>query len=157
MLLVPVSGGGLLSGMALAAKQINPNIHVVGLSLEQSPAMLASLEAGKPVKVEEKNSLADSLLGGIGVENHYNLPLIKRYVDEHILVSEEDIKTGMYSAYSSQQMIIEGAAAVGIGAIINKKLDIRGKRVVSILTGRSIDTSKYHQVITEQQRTGGRR
>lgn len=157
MLLVPVSGGGLLSGIALAAKQINPAIHIVGISLERSPAMLTSLRAGKPVKVEEKDSLADSLLGGIGVENHYNLPLIERFVDEHILVSEEDIKAGMYSAYSSQQMLIEGAAAVGIGAIINKKLDVRGKRVVSILTGRSIDSRKYLQVIAEQQRAGDQR
>lgn len=157
MLLIPLSGGGLLSGMALAAKQINPAIKIVAISLERSPAMYESLKAGKPVQVEEKGSLADSLLGGIGVENHYNLPLLKRYIDEHILVSEDDIKTGMYSAYSSQQMIVEGAAAVGIGAIINKKIDVRGKNVVSILSGRSIDTSKYLQVIAEQQRAGEKR
>jgi len=154
MLLIPLSGGGLLSGIALAAKQINPAIHIVGISLERSPAMLESLKAGKPVQVEEKGSLADSLLGGIGVSNNYNLPLIKRYVDEHILVSEEDIKAGMYSAYVSQQMLIEGAAAVGIGAMLNKKVDVSGRRVVSIVSGRSIDTDIYLQIMQEQQKAG---
>ncbi len=116
--------------------------------------MLESLKAGKPVQVEEKGSLADSLLGGIGVSNNYNLPLIKRYVDEHILVSEEDIKAGMYSAYVSQQMLIEGAAAVGIGAMLNKKVDVSGRRVVSIVSGRSIDTDIYLQIMQEQQKAG---
>lgn len=155
LLLVPVSGGGLLSGIALTAKQINPAIRIVGISLERSPAMVESLKAGRPVQVEEKGSLADSLLGGIGMKNRYNLPLLERYVDEHILVSEEDIRAGMYSAYRSQQLVIEGAAAVGIGALLNGKLEAKNRRVVTVLTGRSIDSSEYLQVIQAEHRKAG--
>lgn len=150
LLLVPVSGGGLLAGIALAAKQINPQIRIIGISLESSPALLESLKAGKPVQVEEKASLADSLLGGIGVENHYNLPLVGRYVDDHVLISETEIRQGMYAAYRSQQLIIEGAAAVGIGVLLSGRINAEGRRVVSVLTGRSIDISEYLAVIQQE-------
>ncbi|MEE4265695.1 MAG: pyridoxal-phosphate dependent enzyme, partial [Desulfobacteraceae bacterium] len=96
LLLVQLSGGGLLAGMAMAAKAINPHIRTVGLSIEQSPAMLESLKAGQPVQVEEKHTLADSLLGGIGFDNRFTLTMVRQYVDEHVLVSEAEIKAGMY-------------------------------------------------------------
>lgn len=155
LLLVPISGGGLIAGIALAAKQINPDIRIIGISLERSPALLESLKAGRPVQVEEKISLADSLLGGIGVENHYTLPLIERHVDDHVLVSETEIRRGMYAAYRSQQLIIEGAAAVGIGALLSGRINATGQRVVTVLTGRSIDISEYLQVIDQEHRHAG--
>ena len=115
VLLVQLSGGGLLAGIAMAAKSINPDMHVVGISLQRSPAMLESLKAGRPVQVEEKNSIADSLLGGIGYDNQYTLPLVNKYTDEHVLVSEEEVKAGMYFLFEVHRIIAEGAAAVGVG------------------------------------------
>lgn len=149
VLLVPLSGGGLLSGIAMTAKSINPSIHVVGVSIERSPVMLKSLQAGKPVSLEEKPTLADSLLGGIGKENNYTLPLIEKYVDEHIVVNEDEIEKGMFFAFNKHALIIEGAAAVGIAAVLGKKIDLRGKTAGLVLTGSSVDQKKYIEVLNK--------
>jgi threonine dehydratase len=133
--------------MALVAKSINPRIYVVGISLERSPAMLEGLKAGAPVPLEERDSIADSLLGGIGSENRYTLPLVKQFVDEHVLISEEQIKDGMFYAFDRHRLIVEGAAAVGIGVLIHQKVDVRGKKVVALLSGSSIDSDIYIRII----------
>ncbi|MEN8244249.1 MAG: pyridoxal-phosphate dependent enzyme [Thermodesulfobacteriota bacterium] len=142
VLLVQLSGGGLLAGMAMAAKSINPGIHIVGVSLEQSPAMLESLKAGTPIQVEEKDSIADSLLGGIGLDNRYTLPMVEKYVDEHVLVSEEGIKDAMFYLFEKHRLIAEGAAAVGVGVLMHRKIDVKDKKVVTLLSGSSILTEK---------------
>ena len=147
VLLIPLSGGGLLAGMAMTAKTINPRIHVVGISLERSPAMLESIKAGRPVAVEEKDSIGDSLLGGIGVENRYTLPLVEKYVDEHLTVDEDEIKDGMFFIFEKHRLIVEGAAAVGIGALLHGKIDVRDKTVVALLSGSSIDSGQYVRII----------
>lgn len=147
VLMIPLSGGGLLAGIAMAAKSIHPGIHIVGLSIERSPAMLASLKAGRPVQVEEKDSIADSLLGGIGHVNRYTLPLVEKYTDEHLLVSEEEIKNGMCYAFENHRLIVEGAAAVGVGALMNQRMDVKGKTVVTLLSGNSIHSHEYMSII----------
>jgi threonine dehydratase len=150
VLMVQLSGGGLLAGIAMAAKSINPRIHVAGISLEGSPAMLESLKTGRPVQVEEKESIADSLLGGIGFDNKYTLPLVEKYVDSHLVVSEEEIKDGMFYVFERHRLIVEGAAAVGVAALMNAKIDVRGKRVVTLLSGSSIDSAQYIGIIRDR-------
>ncbi len=152
VLLVPLSGGGLLSGIAMAAKSINPSIHVVGVSVERSPVMLKSLEAGKPVPLEEKFTLADSLLGGIGKENYYTLNMIEKYVDEHIVVNEDEIEKGMFFAFDKHSLIIEGGAAVGIAAVLADKIDLKGKFAGLVLTGSTIDQKKYIEVLNKHSK-----
>lgn len=146
-LLVPLSGGGLLAGIAMAAKAIKPGIRVVGVSIEQSPAMLESLKAGKPVGIPEKETLADSLLGGIGKENHWTLPLISNFVDEHITVNEKEVEQGMVYAFLHHSLVIEGAAAVGIGALLNRKVEVAGRNLGLVLSGSTIDPVKYRDVL----------
>jgi threonine dehydratase len=147
VLMVPLSGGGLLAGIAMAAKTINPRIHVVGLSIEQSPAMLESLRAGRPVQVEEKDSIADSLLGGIGRNNRYTLPLVEKFTDEHLLIAETEIKDGMFHLFDRHRLVVEGAGAVGIGALLHQKIDVRGKKVVALLSGSSVHSTEYVRII----------
>jgi threonine dehydratase len=147
LLLVQVSGGGLLAGIAMVAKSINPEIRVVGLSLEQSPAMLESLKIGAPAQVEEKDTIADSLLGGIGKENRYTLRWVKQFTDDHLMISEEAIMDGMFYVFDRHRLIVEGAAAVGVGALLNQKIDVRGKKVVALLSGSSIDSEQYVRII----------
>ena len=149
MLLIQLSGGGLLAGIAMVAKSVNPNIRVVGISLERSPAMLESLKAGKPTQVEEKDSIADSLLGGIGVENHYTLPMITQFVDEHVLVTEDEIRAGMVHVFEKHRLIAEGAAAVGVAALLHQKVNADGKNVVALLSGSSIDSDAYVRIIQD--------
>lgn len=150
VLMIQLSGGGLLAGIAMVAKSVHPKIHIVGLSLERSPAMLESLKAGRPVQVEEKSSIAESLLGGIGVDNQYTLPMIEKYVDDHLLISEAEIRAGMFYLFDVHRIIAEGAAALGVGAMLNNRLDVRGKRVVAVITGGSIDAATYLQVIEKK-------
>ncbi|MEE4240639.1 MAG: pyridoxal-phosphate dependent enzyme [Desulfopila sp.] len=149
VLLVQLSGGGLLGGIAMAAKSINPRIHIVGVSIDRSPAMLESVKAGKPVAVEEKDTLADSLLGGIGLNNRYTLPLVERYVDEHVCVSEQQIIEGMVHVFERQRLIAEGAAAVGVGALLGGLFDAGGKRVVTLLSGSTVASKTYLETVLE--------
>lgn len=150
VMLVPLSGGGLLAGMAMAAKAINPDIQVVGISLERSPAMVESLKAGRPVEVEEKHTLADSLLGGIGFDNRFTLPMVEKYVDDHVLIGEKEIEKGMFYLFETHRTIAEGAGAVGVGVLQNRLIDVAGKRVVTVVTGSSVDASDYLSVIGRQ-------
>ncbi len=150
VLLIQLSGGGLLAGMAMVAKSINPDIYVVGLSLDRSPAMLESLKAGRPVQVAEKNSIADSLLGGIGFDNQFTLPMVEKFVNDHFLISEEEIKDGMFYLFETHRTIVEGAAAVGVGAMLNGRVNVGGKRVVSIVSGGTIDSTAYIQIIQDR-------
>lgn len=156
VLMIQLSGGGLLAGIAMVAKSINPSIDVVGLSLEQSPAMLESLRAGVPVQVEEKDSIADSLLGGIGFDNQYTLPMVKKFTDKHLLISEEEVKDGMFYIFEKHRLIVEGAAAVGIGALMNQKINVNGKKVVALLSGSSINSEEYIRIIQSRLTNGGK-
>ena len=142
-LLVPLSGGGLLAGTALAAKAISPRIRVIGVSIDRSPVMLESLKVGRPVVMEEQVTLAGSLLGGIGRENAYTLPLIRQLVDEHVVVAEEAIAPGMRYALDHHSLVIEGAAAVGLAALQQGQVKAAGRHVGVILSGSCIEPEKY--------------
>lgn len=150
-LLVPLSGGGLLAGIAMTAKTLKPTIRVVGISIERSPAMLESLKQGRPAEIPEQDTLADSLLGGIGRENHYTMELVKQFVDEHVVVTEDDIEVGMRYLFNEHGIVAEGAAAVGIGAILSGKVDVTGCDVITPLTGRNVDTERYLSVIQRER------
>jgi threonine dehydratase len=154
MLVIQLSGGGLLAGIAMVAKSINPAIRVVGISLERSPAMLESLKVGAPVQVDEKDTIADSLLGGIGMENRYTLPLVERFVDEHVLIAEPSIEDAMFYLFEKHRLIVEGAAAVGVGALLERTLDVEGRRVVVVLSGSTIQSKVYLKVLQSRLDAG---
>ena len=134
-ILVPLSGGGLMSGVALALKTIKPSIHVVGVSMDRGPAMIESIKAGRIVEVDEQPSLADALVGGLGRENHFTLNMVKKYMDEAVLVSEEEIAAGMVFALEQHHQVLEGGGAVGIAALLAKKVMHLGKHVVIVASG----------------------
>jgi len=144
--LVPLSGGGLISGVALAVKTLSPKTRIIGVGSKSCPAMAASLEAGRPVEVLEEPSLADSLGGGIGLENRYTFEMTKRYVDECVLVGEEDIAAGVRFAYEAEGEVIEGAAAVGIAALLNGSVKPGGPAAI-ILTGKNIAPDLHRRII----------
>lgn len=147
-ILVPLSGGGLAGGVALAAKSINPAIRVIGISMDRGAAMHESLKAGHPVEVEEVVSLADSLGGGIGLANRLSFPLCKAHLDGTILVSEEEIRAGMQALYFEDRLIAEGACVVGIAALLAGKLgNLADGPVATILTGRNLDMEMFTRVM----------
>lgn len=134
-IVVPIGGGGLIAGVALAAKSINPKIKIVGVQSEASPAMYNSLRAGKPIETPIADTLADGLAGRFVTE--FNLKFIQKWVDGVLLVSEAAIQEAMRLVLESEHILIEGSAAVGLAAMIEKKVRISGKTVL-ILTGRNV-------------------
>jgi threonine dehydratase len=140
-ILVPVSGGGLAGGIALAAKAMKPAIRIIGISMARGAAMQESLAAGRPVAVEEVPSLADSLGGGIGLDNRWTFDLCRRLVDEIVLLSEEEIYRAMAHLLIEERLVAEGAAAVGAGALLAGKVRLRGPAAL-ILSGRNLDRTQ---------------
>jgi len=153
-ILVPISGGGLISGVAMAAKTIKPSIRVIGLSMERGAAMAASLEAGKPVQVDELPTLADSLGGGIGRHNQYTLRMCRNFVDTVILLSEQEIYDGLYSLLMDDQLVAEGASAVGHAALLNNRLELTGATAI-ILSGRNVDMQQIVDIAARRPVTVG--
>lgn len=150
-LAIPLSGGGLLAGVALAAKSLKPGIRIVGISMERGAAMAASLKADRPVEVEELETLADSLGGGIGLKNRFTFPMVRELMDELILLSEDEIAAGIRHLALEDNEVVEGAAAVGSGAIIAGKLQAGSGPLVLILSGGNIDPERHAEIVKGAQ------
>ena len=146
-LLVPLSGGGLAAGVAVAAKSINPRVKVIGISMDRGAAMHASIAAGRPVEVEEVPSLADSLGGGIGLDNKLSFPLCRDNLDDIVLVTEEEIRDAMQVLFFEDRIIAEGACVVGIAATLAGKLIKPSGPVGTIITGRNLDMQMFQRIM----------
>jgi len=147
LVVVPLSGGGLIAGVAAALKARKPGIRVVGVSMARGAAMQASLAAGHPVEVEERPSLADSLGGGIGLENRFTFAMVGALVDEVILLGEAEIAAGIRHCYWQERQIVEGSGAVGVAAILAEKVRPAGPSVL-LLSGANIDMHLHHRIIS---------
>ena len=139
---VPVSGGGLIAGIALAAKALAPGVRVIGVGAAHTAQMYASLQAGRPVAAADDPTLADSLRGGIGEPNHHTFALARAHVDEVHVVSEDAIGEAMAYGLGHEGLVLEGAAAVGIAALLQGIVDVAGARVAVVLTGRGVDVAR---------------
>ncbi|TPJ64447.1 hydroxyectoine utilization dehydratase EutB [Mesorhizobium sp. B2-6-1] len=146
LVLVQLSGGGLASGIAAAVKGVRPSTKVVGISMARGAAMKASLEAGRPVQLEELPTLADSLGGGIGLDNRLTFSMCRDLLDDVVLLSEDEIAAGIRHAYEQEREIVEGAGAVGIAALLAGKVKPNGP-VVVLLSGRNIDMSLHRKIV----------
>lgn len=150
--IVPLSGGGLLSGIALALKTTRPELHVVGASMERGPAMVESLKAGKVVEIVEEPTLADALAGGIGFDNRYTFRMIQQLVDETVLVSEEEIALAMGYVMQNEHLVIEGGGAVGLAAVLNEKVHKLGKNIAVVISGGNVEIPLLFKVYQETER-----
>jgi threonine dehydratase len=139
--IVPLSGGGLLSGIGLALKTNDPNLRITGVSMEHSAVMYESLKADKPVKLAESETLADSLLGGIGLDNRYTFKMVQQYMDAVVLIPEEEIAYSMAYMMDKHRIIMEGAAATGIAAILGEKIPHQDGDIAVIISGHNVDLS----------------
>lgn len=145
--LVPLSGGGLTGGIALAIKSIKPDVHVIGISMDRGPAIVDSIRAGRPVDVEELQSLADSLGGGIGLDNRYSFALCRDYLDEMILVTEAEIYPGIQAIYHEDRIVCEGGSAVSAAALLAGKLPTLEGSAAMIVSGRNLDMTMHADII----------
>lgn len=144
---VPAGGGGLLCGVALVAKAINPDIKVIGVQTDASPPWYYAFKARKLVPVEYKDSLAEGLHGGI---SQANLDLALKIVDEIILVEEESVAREMHWMAAEHHYIVEGSGVVGIAAFHDGLLDdLKGKKVLTFVTGSNLDFNKLLEISVE--------
>jgi threonine dehydratase len=145
-LLVPLSGGGLAAGVALAARAIKPGLRVVGVSMDRGAAMHASIAAGHPVAVTEVASLADSLGGGIGLNNRLTFAMCRALLDDVVLVSEVAIRDAMLALFHHDRMVAEGAAVVGLAAVMTGAVRLTGP-AATIVTGRNTDMAIFADLV----------
>jgi threonine dehydratase len=136
LVMCPVGGGGLLCGTAIATKSMRPKIKVIAAEPANADDAAQSFRAGKRIVTEKKFTIADGLRTNVGERN---FPIIQRYVDDIVTVSEEAIVSGMRTIWETMKIIIEPSAAVPYAAIVERKIDIGGKRAGIILTGGNVD------------------
>ncbi|MEX1003880.1 MAG: hydroxyectoine utilization dehydratase EutB [Acidimicrobiia bacterium] len=146
--LVPLSGGGLAAGVATAIKETDPTIRVIGISMQRSAVMAASLAAGEPVDMPERPTLADSLQGGIGLDNRYTFGIVQQHIDEVVLLDEREIWQAMLFALQHHRLVLEGGAAVGIGALLAGKVVPTGPTAV-ICTGSNVEPRHLAELADE--------
>jgi threonine dehydratase len=146
--IVPLSGGGLIAGVALAVKTLVPGARVIGLSMDQGAAMYESLRQGHPVEVDEHPSLADSLGGGIGLDNRYTFSMVRDLVDDVRIVPESRIAEAMRYLYQQEGWVAEGAGAIGLVPLLHDDLDLEvGRKVAVVVSGKNIDMNLFARVM----------
>ncbi|MDQ3489836.1 MAG: threonine ammonia-lyase [Acidobacteriota bacterium] len=148
VVVVPIGGGGIISGVALAVKHLLPDVRVIGVQAENIAAVNRSLEAGETVETEYKPTIAD----GIAVKRpgEITLPMIREYVDEVVEVSEEEIAFGIFHCVQNSHLVVEGAGAAGVAALLAKKIKLKpDDTVCTILCGGNIDGNLLARIIEQ--------
>ena len=151
---VPVGGGGLISGVAFALKTLRPDIKVFGVQAAGAPSMAKSMEKAERIHLDSVSTIAD----GIAVKEPGDLTyeLCQKYVDEIVTVSDDEIAAAILALIEKQKLIAEGAGAAAVAAVMFDKLPIEGKKVVCVVSGGNIDVNILNRVINRGLLTNGR-
>ena len=142
VVVIPLGGGGLASGMGLAIKAAAPRVTIVGVEVEASSPFTLSLEAGRITEITPRQSLADGLIGNLEAGS-ITFPLVKQVVDYVVTVSEEDLARAMKGLATEERLIVEGAGVAATAAIMAGKASGPGQRVVTMVTGGNVDLPKW--------------
>ena len=153
-IVVPIGGGGLISGVAYAVKKLKPEVKIYGVQAKEAASMADSLKYDEQVTLKTVSTFAD----GIAVKHPGDLTfsLIKKYVDEVVTVTEDEIAAAILSLIEKQKLIAEGAGAVSVAAMMFGKIPVEGKKVVCLVSGGNIDVNILSRVITRGLVTSGR-
>ena len=151
---VPIGGGGLAAGMAVVLKEMNPRVRIVGVQAENIASMKASIEAGKIVSVSG-TTIADGI--AVGRPGEHTFPIVRKYVDEIVTVTEDEIAQAVLVLFESEKTVTEGSGAAGVAAVLNRKISgIEGKQVCVVLTGGNIDTTFLKNILAHGMARDGR-
>jgi len=156
IVVIPIGGGGLISGMGLALKSLKPHIKVIGVSAKGAPALKNSYELKKPIDTTFVRTIAD----GIAVRDtsQKTLSYILESVDEFLTVDDEEIASAMLFLLEKQKLVVEGAGAVGVAALLHKKLDIyKDKKIAIVLSGGNVDVTLLSVIIEKGLLKSGRK
>ena len=145
VVIAPVGGGGLISGLACAVKETKPRIRVIGVQTARLPSMKAAVESGRPITLPVATTLAD----GIAVRRagERTLPMVQKYVDEIVTVEEEEIANAVLLLLEREKILAEGAGAASLAALVNQKLACAGKMVVVVISGGNMDVTLLARII----------
>lgn len=145
--LVPLSGGGLLAGVATGLRSAASEAEAVAVSMSRAPIMAMSLEAGHPVEVPEEETLADSLRGGIGLDNRFTFDLVGELTTDVVLVEEDAIWDAMRFLFDQHRMIVEGAGAVGVAALLGNSSRPQRGPVAVVISGANAEPEQVAHLL----------
>jgi len=145
VLLVPVGGGGLISGVACAVKETHPKIRIVGVQTSKLPSMKAALEHGSPVTLPAKATIADGI--AVRTAGSLTFPMVEKYVDDIVTVDEEEIANAILLLLEKEKTLTEGAGAVTTAALLQRRIPHNGKNVGIFIGGGNIDVSLLSRII----------
>ncbi len=147
VLLVPVGGGGLVAGVSVAAKAVNPEIRIIGVQVEASPSAYLSLKEGRCYeRYAHEPTICEGLAGGFGI---VPFQVAKDLIDEVVLVNEEETKAAVFALLDTEQLVVEGSGAVGVAALLFDKVDLKGRKVVAVISGGNIDVDLLFEILRE--------
>jgi threonine dehydratase len=145
--IVPTSGGGLSGGIALAIKSQKPEVKIIAVSMKRGPSMYESLKLGKPVDVDELETLADCLGGSIGIDNKYTFKIAQETIDDFVLVDEDKIAEGIKLNFVEHKLVTEGAAATAVMVVKDNMTQHLGKNIICLICGGNIDSELFTKII----------
>lgn len=151
---VPVGGGGLISGVAFAIKTLKPEVKVYGVQAEGAPSMVHALADGKREALDRVSTIADGIAVKEPGENTFDL--CSSYVDEVVTVSDDEVAAAILTLIEQQKLVAEGAGAVSVAAVMFNKVPVKGKKVVCVVSGGNIDVTSLNRVITRGLVKNGR-
>lgn len=144
-LVVPVGGGGLISGVSIAIKNINPKIAIYGVQASGSQSMVASLNKGHPVKLRKVDTIADGI--AIRQPSQLTLDITRQLVDDTVVVTDDEIADATCLLLERTKQVVEPAGAVGLAALLTEKIDVKGKKVGVVISGGNIDMSLLVRIV----------
>lgn len=152
--IVPVGGGGLISGVAFTIKTIKPNVKIYGVQAEGAPSMVKSLVDNQRTKLDAVSTIADGIAVKEPGENTFEL--CRKYVDEIVTVTDDEVAAAILTLIEQQKLVAEGAGAVSVAAAMFNKVPVKGKKVVCLVSGGNIDVTSLNRVITRGLVKNGR-
>ncbi len=154
MIVAPIGGGGLLSGIATAVKSLKPKVEIIGVEAKDAASYMASKEAGQCVSLESVHTIAD----GIAVKKpgKKNFDILNKYVDQVVTVDDEEISNTILLLLEREKQLVEGSGAVSLAAILNHKVKVKHKKAAALLTGGNIDMNFIHKIIEKGLVKAGR-
>ncbi|NIN68448.1 MAG: pyridoxal-phosphate dependent enzyme [Anaerolineae bacterium] len=146
-LLVPIGGGGLIAGVSIAAKAVNPRIKIIGVQVEASPSAYLSLKEGRCYqRYEYDPTICEGLAGGFGI---VPFQIARDLIDEVVLVNEEEVREAIFVLLETEHLVVEGSGAVGVAALLFDKVNLKDKKVVAVISGGNIDVDLLFEILRE--------
>jgi threonine dehydratase len=152
--IVPVGGGGLIAGIAIAVKALRPFARIIGVQAEAAPGTARSLAEGRRTAATPAPTIADGI--AVGGPGEVTYPLLRAHVDEMVLVGEDEIAEAMVLLIERSKLVVEGAGAAGVAALLSRKIDVAGRNAVMVLSGGNADINLLARVIEHGLTTAGR-